>query len=81
MCAIARSGGDVNPGDLAADLGFRAQSSIQGPMRDLLKARLISELPDVGTRRKSYHREERKVWAWIQEEVAQFEQEGSLQKS
>jgi hypothetical protein len=79
MSAIARSRGVVNSGDLAADLKFRAQSSIQGPMRDLLKAGLLSELPDVGTRRKLYERKECSVWAWIEEVVEQFEQEGSLQ--
>ena len=82
MTAIARSDGDVNPGDLAEQLGFRAQSSIQGPMRDLVEAGLISELPEVpGMRRKYYRREESKVWAWIEEVAAQFEQERSSHRS
>lgn len=81
MTAIARSAGDVNPGDLAAELGFRAQSSIQGPMRDLLEAGLISELPDAGMRRKFYRREKSMVWAWIEELAEQFEHERSYQSS
>jgi hypothetical protein len=67
MIAVARSSsGVVNPGDLAAELGFRAQSSIQDPLRDLCAAGLLARLPDTSGR-TYYERQESKVWAWIED--------------
>ena len=69
MFAVAQGDGLFNPGDMAAELGFRAQSSIQGPLRDLEKAGLITRSPKVGSR-VYYTRNPSKVWAWIEEIVA-----------
>jgi DNA-binding transcriptional ArsR family regulator len=69
MFAIARGDGLFNPGDMSAELGFRAQSSIQDPLRDLEKAGLITRSPKVGTR-VFYTRNPSKVWPWIEEIVA-----------
>lgn len=67
MIAVARSSsGVVNPGDLAAELGFRAQSSIQDPLRDLCAAGLLTRLPDTSGR-TYYERETSRVWAWIRD--------------
>ena len=69
MFAVAQGDGLFNPGDVAAELGFRAQSSIQDPLRDLEKAGLITRSPKVGNR-VYYTRNPSKVWAWIEEIVA-----------
>ena len=70
MHAIAQSDGLFNPGDMAAELGFRAQSSIQDPIRDLVSAGLISRRDNPEGRRTYYARNESKVWEWIEEAVA-----------
>jgi hypothetical protein len=69
MFAVARGDGLFNPGDIAAELGFRAQSSIQDPLRDLERAGLIGRAPKVGNR-VYYTRNPSKVWTWIEEVVA-----------
>lgn len=62
---IARSDdGLINPGDMAADLGFRAQSAVQAPLRDLEDAGLITRMPSQAGR-TYYQRSESLVWAWI----------------
>lgn len=66
MIAIAAGEDIFNPSDLAFELGYRAQSSIQDPLRDLVAADLISRLPKVGGR-TYFQRNPSKVWAWIGE--------------
>jgi predicted transcriptional regulator len=60
MAAIAQSDGLVNPTDLAADLGFRAQSAIQQPLKDLTAAGLISREDGMG--RVYYRRNQHSMW-------------------
>lgn len=66
MVGIARSDGVFSPGELAAELGYRAQSSIQDPLRDLEAAGLISRLPKVSGR-VYFKRADSKAWAWAEE--------------
>jgi hypothetical protein len=60
MSAIAQSDGLVNPSDLAAELGFRAQSAIQQPLKDLTAARLITREDGLG--RVYYRRNPHALW-------------------
>jgi hypothetical protein len=60
MAAIAQSDGLVNPTDLAADLGFRAQSAIQQPLKDLTTAGLITREDGMG--RVYYRRNQHALW-------------------
>lgn len=69
MAAIAQSDGLVNPTDLAADLGFRAQSAIQQPLRDLTTAGLITREDGMG--RVYYRRNAHGLWAAALELLAQ----------
>lgn len=64
MIAIAKGDGIVNPGDLAAALQFRAQSSIQNPLRDLEAAGLITRAP-TSAGRTYYRRNDSLAWAWV----------------
>ena len=48
MAAIAQSDdGIVNPSELAEILGFRAQSSIQMPLKRLVDAGLLTRIPGI----------------------------------
>lgn len=69
MAAIAQSDGLVNPTDLAADLGFRAQSAIQQPLRDLTTAGLITREDGMG--RVYYRRNAHALWDAALELLAQ----------
>ncbi|MEB3031741.1 winged helix-turn-helix domain-containing protein [[Mycobacterium] nativiensis] len=60
MAAIAQSDGLVNPSDLAEELGFRAQSAIQTPLKDLVAAGLITRQEGVG--RVHYRRNSSSLW-------------------
>lgn len=71
-----RDDGLINPGDLAAELGFRAQSAVQTPLRDLEGAGLIVRLPTQAGR-TYYQRSESLVWAWTRELVDAREQQGN----
>lgn len=66
MVAIAESDGLVNPGDLAEQLGFRAQSAVQLPLRDLTEAGLLMRLPSHGGR-VYFERVESVAWQWALE--------------
>lgn len=66
MVAIAESDGLVNPGDLAQDLGLRAQSAVQAPLRDLVDAGLLMRLPIQGGR-VYLQRIESLAWPWALE--------------
>ena len=70
MLAIARAPSElVNPGDLAAQLGFRAQSAVQLPIRDLAKVGLITrEVSE--SRRIIYRRQPSSGWAFAEELAA-----------
>jgi hypothetical protein len=61
MAAIAQSDGLVNPSDLAAELGFRAQSAVQQPLKDLTAARLITRQDGMG--RVYYRRNQHALWS------------------
>ncbi|ART73312.1 transcriptional regulator [Mycobacterium dioxanotrophicus] len=69
MAAIAQSDGLVNPTDLAADLGFRAQSAIQQPLKDLTTAGLITREDGMG--RVHYRRNQHAIWEAVIELLAQ----------
>ncbi|SBS76631.1 putative transcriptional regulator [uncultured Mycobacterium sp.] len=69
MAAIAQSDGLVNPTDLAADLGFRAQSAIQQPLKDLTTAGLITREDGMG--RVYYRRNQHPIWEAVMELLAQ----------
>lgn len=71
MMWIADSDGLINPGDLAVELGFRAQSAVQAPLRDLEDARLIVRLPTQAGR-TYYERVDSLAWPWVQELAAQL---------
>lgn len=75
MLEIADSDGVINPGDIADALGFRAQSSIQNPIRDLESAGLISRLPVTGGK-AYYQRNDSLVWAWVKELVERIDAAG-----
>ena len=70
MVAIAQSDGIINPGDLAAELGFRAQSSVQDALRDLQAAGLISRAAEDGGR-TYYRRNHSAAWTFATELLAQ----------
>jgi DNA-binding transcriptional ArsR family regulator len=61
MAAIAQSDGLVNPTELAAELGFRAQSALQTPLQDLTNAGLLTREDGIG--RVYYRRNEHTMWA------------------
>lgn len=69
MAAIAQSDGLVNPTDLAADLGFRAQSAIQQPLKDLTTAGLITREDGMG--RVHYRRNRHAIWDAVIELLVQ----------
>lgn len=69
MAAIAQSDGVVNPTDLAADLGFRAQSAIQQPLKDLTTAGLITREDGMG--RVYYRRNQHAIWEAVVELLTQ----------
>ncbi|OBI24308.1 hypothetical protein A5710_00795 [Mycolicibacter sinensis] len=60
MAAIAQSDGLVNPSELVETLGFRAQSAIQNPIKDLAAAGLITRQEGVG--RVHYRRNPSSLW-------------------
>ncbi|EWT03869.1 hypothetical protein N864_17545, partial [Intrasporangium chromatireducens Q5-1] len=66
MLGVGRSDGIVSAGELAEALGFKAQSSIQDPLRDLERSGLISRLPKVGPK-VFYRRNESLAWEWAEE--------------
>lgn len=69
MAWIANSDGLVNPGDLTADLGFRSQSAVQAPLRDLVDSGLLVRLPtDSG--RTYLQRVDSSAWQFALELVA-----------
>lgn len=61
MAAIAQSDGLVNPTELAAELGFRAQSALQKPLQDLTNAGLLTREDGMG--RVYYRRNQHTIWA------------------
>lgn len=61
MAAIAQSDGLVNPTELAAELGFRSQSSLQQPLQDLTNAGLLTRQDGIG--RVYYRRNQHTIWA------------------
>lgn len=69
MAAIAQSDGLVNPSDLAAELGFNAQSAIQQPLKDLTTAGLITRQDGMG--RVYYRRNPHTLWSAATELLAQ----------
>jgi DNA-binding MarR family transcriptional regulator len=70
MLAIAQATSElVNPGDLAAQLGFRAQSAVQLPIRDLERAGLLTREPRT-SRRTFYRRQPSSGWAFAEELAA-----------
>lgn len=71
MVAIADSPtGKVCLSDLAEQLGHRSASNIQAPLRDLVRAGLLTRLPDGDSRRKWYRREKSIGWEFAREAVA-----------
>ena len=69
MAAIAQSDdGIVNPSELAEILGFRAQSSIQMPLKRLVDAGLLTRIPGIEGR-VYYRREDSHAWAFALELV------------
>lgn len=66
MLAVARGDGVINPGDLTEQLGFRAQSSVQAPLRDLTRAGLITRVP-TSSGKTYYRRNSSLAWAWVEE--------------
>ena len=71
MVAVADSpSGKVCLSDLAEELGHRSVSNIQAPLRDLVRAGLLTRLPDGDTRRKWYRREASKAWEFAREAAA-----------
>jgi predicted transcriptional regulator len=69
MAAIAQGDGLVNPTDLAAELGFPAQSAVQKPLKDLTDARLITRQDGMG--RVYYRRNPHAMWEAVLELLAQ----------
>ncbi|WP_165546425.1 MarR family transcriptional regulator [Kribbella soli] len=66
MLAVARGDGVINPSDLTEQLGFRAQSSVQAPLRDLASAGLITRVP-TSSGKTYYRRNSSLAWAWAEE--------------
>ena len=60
MAAIAQSDGLVNPTELAAELGFRSQSSLQQPLQSLTNAGLLTRQDGIG--RVYYRRNQHSLW-------------------
>ncbi|WAJ48036.1 MarR family transcriptional regulator (plasmid) [Mycobacterium sp. Aquia_216] len=69
MAAIAQSDGLVNPSDLAAALDFRAQSTLQQPLKDLTAAGLITREDGMG--RVYYRRNPHSLWGAALDLLAQ----------
>lgn len=69
MAAVAQSDGLVNPSDLAAELGFAAQSAIQQPLKDLTTAGLITRQDGMG--RVYYRRNPHTLWDAVLELLGQ----------
>ncbi|WP_343709338.1 MarR family transcriptional regulator [Mycobacterium sp.] len=70
MAAIAQSeDGIVNPTELADVLGFRAQSSIQMPLKRLVDAGLLTRIPGLEGR-VYYRRQDSHAWAFALELVS-----------
>ena len=69
MAAIAQGDGLVNPTDLAAQLGFSAQSAVQAPIRDLTEAGLITRQDGMG--RVYYRRNPHPIWDAVLELLSQ----------
>ena len=69
MAAIAQSDGIVNPSELADILGFRAQSSLQMPLKRLVDAGLLTRISGLEGR-VYYRREDSHAWAFALELVA-----------
>lgn len=70
MAAIAQSeDGIVNPSQLAETLGIRAQSSIQEPLKRLVKAGLVTRISGIEGR-VYYRREDSQAWDFALELVA-----------
>jgi hypothetical protein len=69
MVGIARGPREFSPSELAVELGFRALSSIQDPLRDLEESGLITRMPKVANRVR-YRRNKSRGWAWAQELAA-----------
>lgn len=68
MVAVADSpSGKVCLSDLAEELGHRGVSNIQAPLRDLVRAGLLTRLPDGDSRRKWYRRESSAAWDFARE--------------
>ena len=72
MVGIARGPKEFSPSDLAAELGFRALSSIQDPLRDLEESGLITRRPKAANRVR-YQRNKSRGWAWAEELAASIE--------
>jgi DNA-binding HxlR family transcriptional regulator len=70
MVAIARGDGIVNPGELAIELNFPAQSALQSPLRDLQQAGLITRVPQTAGK-TYYRRKDSAAWAWALELLEQ----------
>lgn len=69
MAAIAQSDGLVNPTDLAAELGFRSQSSLQQPLQSLTNAGLLTRQDGMG--RVYYRRNQHSLWGAALELLSQ----------
>lgn len=68
MLATGRApSGHVCLTDLAAELALPSASNIQGPLKDLARAGLITRLPQGDSRRQFYRREESLAWLWVEE--------------
>ena len=68
MVAIAESTtGQVCLSDLAEQLGHRGVSNIQAPLRDLVRAGLLTRLPASDSRRRWYRRENSLGWEFARE--------------
>jgi DNA-binding MarR family transcriptional regulator len=73
MTAIASSSdGLVCLSDLARDLNVTA-SNLQKPLRDLVRAGLVSRLPSGDSKRKFYARNDSLAWAFALEIAATAE--------
>jgi predicted transcriptional regulator len=64
MVAIADSDGVVNPGELAVQLGFRAQSAIQQSLQDLQSVGLIERMEASSASRATFYRRNDGSVAW-----------------
>lgn len=73
MVWIADSDGVVNPGEMASDLGFVAQSAIQNPLRDLVEAGLLLRLP-TASGKTYYQRVDSVAWEFAKELKSRVEE-------